>query len=266
MLISNKNAWVRCWIWWWGVIGVFVSIRSISKQITKGLVFFFFFLLKIGSYSNLEEINLCRCSWSKSGNFWKDSLYLLQDIVGHNWTFHIISSQKHQVRRQELSSLIMVIHVCFTQHETYIYDHVDLQQRTLYFKSLNIRKYRCLKRTAGDHTHFSAHLSAEDLLQWVQPPEHLRVSIRKQRVGQRGGGRGGQTRWEVGRRTAKHGRTDPHPSSQFDRLALPHHQQQRWDFVRQRRAGCQISFIYSCSSEDDDEDYYYFIYHQHNVP
>lgn len=154
MLISNKNAWVRCWIWWWGVIGVFVSIRSISKQITKGLVFFFFFLLKIGSYSNLEEINLCRCSWSKSGNFWKDSLYLLQDIVGHNWTFHIISSQKHQVRRQELSSLIMVIHVCFTQHETYMYDHVDLQQRTLYFKSLNIRKYRCLKRTAGDHTHF----------------------------------------------------------------------------------------------------------------
>lgn len=88
----------------------------------------------------------------------------------------------------------MVIHVCFTQHETCMTMWIYSKGLCILTKSLNIRKYRCLKRTAGDHTHFSARLSAEDLLQRVQPPEHLRVSIRKQRVGQRGGGRGGQTR------------------------------------------------------------------------
>lgn len=88
----------------------------------------------------------------------------------------------------------MVIHVCFTQHETCMTMWIYSKGLYILTKSLNIRKYRCLKRTAGDHTHFSARLSAEDLLQRVQPPEHLRVSIRKQRVGQRGGGRGGQTR------------------------------------------------------------------------
>lgn len=62
----------------------------------------------------------------------------------------------------------------------------------------------------------------QDQIQRVQPPQHVRVPVGEQRVGQRGRGRGGQTRRESGRRTAQHGGTNPHPSTQFHHHALAH--------------------------------------------
>lgn len=92
----------------------------------------------------------------------------------------------------------------------------------LFFFFINYEKHFCV----------SASPPAQDLLQWVESPQHVRVSVREQRVGQRGWGRGGQARREGGRRTAQHGGTHPHPSTQFHQLALAHHQQQRWADVK----------------------------------
>lgn len=70
-------------------------------------------------------------------------------------------------------------------------------------------------------------LSAQDLIQRVKSPQHLRVSVRDQCVGQRGGGRGGERRREGGRWAAQHGGAHPHPSTRFHRLAHALHQW--WD-------------------------------------
>lgn len=82
------------------------------------------------------------------------------------------------------------------------------------------------------YANLSVSLPAENLLQRVESPEHVRVSVREQRVGQRGGGRGGQTGREGGGRTAEHGGTHPHPSTQFHQLAHARRQQQRWDHMK----------------------------------
>ena len=66
---------------------------------------------------------------------------------------------------------------------------------------------------------------APDLLQRVKPPQHLRVPVREQRLGQRRRGRGGgRGRAGGGGRPAQHGGTHPHPSAQFHR----HRPQQQW--------------------------------------
>ena len=69
--------------------------------------------------------------------------------------------------------------------------------------------------------------AAQDLFQRVESREYIRVSVREQRVGQRGRGRGRETGREGAGRTAEHGGTHPHPPTQFQQLAHAHRQQQR---------------------------------------
>lgn len=88
-------------------------------------------------------------------------------------------------------------------------------------------------------------LPAQDLLQWHKSSQHVRVSVRKQRLGQRRGGGAGQTGGEARRRTAQHGGTYPHPSAHFHELAhaQQQQQQQRWDTVEGQKVWkCPKSF------------------------
>lgn len=90
-----------------------------------------------------------------------------------------------------------------------------------------------MKKTEDDDLHTFIFPSAQDLIQRVESPQYVRVSIWEQRLGRRGGGRGGETRRQGARRTAQHGGTHSHPPAQFDQLTHTHEQQQRWDNTKQ---------------------------------
>lgn len=101
----------------------------------------------------------------------------------------------------------------------------EQQREYLYFqlKAGQWHKIKSLKLTFCFCLYTS--FAAQDLFQWVESPQYVRVSVREQCVGQRGGRRGGKTRREGHRGTAKHGGAHSHPSTQFHHLAHADNQQ-----------------------------------------